>query len=284
MRRTPRTHLVRRSAAAAVAVLALGGLTACNDDSPTATDEPSEAVETTESSEPPASEEPEAEESLDPATFVDDVLGAMTDLTTAHMSMTMEGGPMGMSMEGDIDYTSTPPNMAMTMTNAMLGKGEMQVRMVDGVMYMQMPQLGDGKWIKMDMKGAGSPLSGDMLDQMDPGASLEMMKDAVTDVEYVGEEDVDGETLKHYTMTVRSDAVQDLQEELGTSGAQLPKVITYDLWTDADGMMRQTTMAMGDLGSVTIKLSNWGEPVEIEAPPKSEVMEMPGGMSMNGSA
>jgi hypothetical protein len=103
-------------------------------------------------------------------------------------------------------------------------------------------------------------------------------------VEYVGEEDVDGETLKHYTMTVRSEAVRDLQQDMGTSGARLPKAITYDLWTDADGMMRKTTMVMGDLGTVTVELSGWGEPVDIEVPPASEVMEMPDGMSMMNGA
>jgi hypothetical protein len=44
-----------------------------------------------------------------------------------------------MTMEGDVDYSATPPEMAMTMTNAMLGQGEIEMRMVDGAMYMQMP-------------------------------------------------------------------------------------------------------------------------------------------------
>ena len=41
-----------------------------------------------------------------------------------------------MTTEGDVDYTTTPPEMAMTMTIAMLGGGKIEVRLVDGVMYM----------------------------------------------------------------------------------------------------------------------------------------------------
>src|SRR5690349_18531053 len=108
---------MRRTAAAAIAVLALTGLTACNDDS-TATDEPSSPT----SSESTPTESPT--ESVDPATFLDDVIGGMDDLTTAHVAMKMQGGPAEMSMEGDVDYTATPPEMAATMQYAMLGEGD----------------------------------------------------------------------------------------------------------------------------------------------------------------
>ncbi|MGB0099419.1 MAG: DUF6612 family protein [Nocardioides sp.] len=280
MRRTPRSHVLRRAAVATTAVLALGGLSACNDDAPAPVTDSSSA-----STEP--SDAPEAGADIDPATFIDDVLAQMTDMTTAHLTMTMTGGPVGMSMEGDVDYTTSPPNMAMTMSNAMFGDGDAEVVMVDGVMYMQMAQmsqLGEGKWIKMDLGGDDSPLGDDLLEQMDPSASLEMMQDSVTDVTFVGEEDVDGESLRHYEMTMRSEAVRDLQEDLGAEGQQLPEVITYDLWIDDEGRMRQTETAMGDLGSVSMTVSGWGDPVDITAPPAADVIEMPNGMPGAGSA
>ncbi|GAA1808227.1 hypothetical protein GCM10009795_061830 [Nocardioides hankookensis] len=206
------------------------------------------------------------------------MLGGLVDASTAHLSMSMKGGPAEMTMEGDVDYSKTPPEMSMSMKNAMLGDGEVQVRLVDGVMYMQMPQLGNGKWIKMDLDGKGSPIGDDLLKQMNPQTQLESMKDAVTKVEYVGEDEVG----KHYTMTVRSQAFRELEDQLGAAGAgaadKLPSVLTYDLWTDDDGMLTQTEIAMGDLGSVTMTLSDWGQPVDIAAPPASDVMEMPSGM------
>jgi hypothetical protein len=280
MRRTARPHAVRRTAAATIAVLALAGLTACNDDSPTATEEPDSPTTSASSSES-AGASPSAGETVDPATFVDDVLAGMADATTAHMVMKVEGGPAEMSMEGDVDYSATPPEMAMTMNNAMLGKGDIEMRMVDGAMYVQVPMLQSGKWVKVPLTGKDSPLGGDLLGQMNPGRMLEEMKGAIDDVTYVGEEDVDGETLQHYTMTVRSEAFQKMQDQFGGTGAvDLPSLITYDLWTDDDGLMRQTKVSLGDLGSVAISMSDWGAPVQIEAPPQSEIAELPGGMSM----
>ena len=284
MRRTVRPEAVRRTAAATIVVLALGGLTACNDDTDsTATDEsPASATPTTsESPSDSASPAPTAGETVDPATFLDDVLGAMTDLSTAHLSMKVEGGPAQMTMEGDVDYTTTPPEMAMTMDYPMFGKGDIEMRMVGGDMYMQIPMMSSGKWIKMPLTDKDSPLSGNLLDQMNPGTAMEAMKGAVDEVTYVGDEDVDGESLHHYTMKVRSAAFQKLQDELGGTGAaDLPSVISYDVWIDNDNRVRQMKMSMGDLGAVTMTMSDWGEPVQIEAPPASEVTQMPGGLSM----
>lgn len=268
------THrVVRRIAAASAAVLLTLSLAACGDDDPSGGDESAGATAAAEAA---AGEEGET---LDPETFVEDVLGDMTDLTTAHMTMAMEGGPAEVEMEGDVDYTSTPPEMAMTMSGAMMGLGDgsrdIEVRMVDGTMYLQMPFGQADKWVEFEVGAEGGPLSEDLVEQMDPGAQLEAMKDAVTEVTYLGEDD----TGDHYELTVRSEAFQDLQDQLGgTGGADLPEALTYDLWTDDDGRITRSEIAMGDLGEVTITLTDWDEDVDIEAPPASEVVEMPDGM------
>ncbi len=275
MRRTARSHVVRRTAAVAVAALALSGLAACADDP---ADE-SGVSPTAATSSPDAAEEPQAGESVDADQFVEDVLGGLTDQSSAHVSMKVVGNPQAeMSAEGEVDYRATPPEMSMTMDYPMLGQGEIQLRLVDGAMYLRAPELGDGKWVKMPMSGDDSPFGEDLVDQLDPGAAIEDMKDAVDEVLYIGEEQVDGETLKHYEMTVNSDELEDLTEQFGGSDkSSLPTEITYNIWTDTDGLMRKTEMTLGDMGTITTTMSDWGEPVEIEAPPKSQVMKMPGG-------
>jgi|SRR6478735_2003485 len=268
------THrAVRRAAAAsAAAVLALT-LTACGDDASKAGDASSSGTTTG-----AALDQPEAGQTVDPTTFVDDVLGGMTDLTTAHMEMSLEGGPAEVAMKGDVDYSTTPPEMAMTMSGAMgsLGEGhDIEVRLVDGTMYLQMPFGQADKWVKLDIGSKGGPLSQDLVDQMNPSKQLETMKDAITEVTYVGQ---DG-TGDHYTLTVRSEAFRELQDQLGGSeGADLPSVLTYDLWTDDQGRIAKSEIALGDLGKVTITLSDWDEDVDIQAPPEGDVVEMPDGM------
>lgn len=269
----------------AAVLVALAGLTSCSSsDDSTATD--SSGGSSTSSSGSPSADasSPTAGETLDPATFVDDVLGSVEDATTAHLTMTTTGGSDAMTMEGDVDYSANPPEMSVTMTSSADSSQQIGLRIVDGVMYMQMAQLGNGKWLKMDLNGKNSPLGGGLMDQMDPGAGLEAMQANIDDVTYVGEEDVDGETLQHYRMKVRSKAFMDLQGDLGTTGgAKLPSLITYDIWTDDAGMMRKTELAMGDLGSVTVEMSDWGEPVDISAPPDSDIMDMPGADMMGSS-
>lgn len=265
---------VRRAAAATATLLALGGLSACggSDDS-TATD-PAESA----SSESTAAEPSETPGStIDTTEFVDQLMAAAADATTAHLSMTMDGGPAAMTMEGDVDYSSDPPEMSMTMSSPSAG-GEIAIRLVDGVMYMQMEQLTRGKWIKMDMTGKDSPLGQGLMDQMNPGASLDQMQDSIQDVTFVGDEEVDGESMQHYSMKVRSKAFLALQDELQTSGGSaIPSVITYDVWVDDQGLMRQTKLAMGSAGSMTVQMSKWGEPVDITAPPESDILTMPQG-------
>lgn len=277
----------RRAAAATAVLVALSGLTACNSDDSTATDtadEPTTSASSTSESPSDDSSSPSAGETVDPSAFIGQVLGSLSDATTAHLSMTTTGGPSQMTMEGDVDYSANPPEMDMTMTDPSQPDAEIGFRLVDGVIYMQMAQLGNGKWLKMDLNGKNSPLGGGLMDQMDPGAGLEAMQANIDDVTYVGEEDVDGETLQHYTMKVRSKAFMDLQGDLGTTGgAKLPSLITYDIWTDDAGMMRKTELAMGDLGSVTVEMSDWGEPVDISAPPDSDIMDMPGADMMGSS-
>jgi hypothetical protein len=281
---TTRRTLRRSLAAAAVAPLLLVGVAACGSDESTSADDVSASTSSTSSTtSSSASADDSAGESIDPATFVDDVLGGLTDATTAHLTMSMTGGPAEMTMEGDVDYSATPPEMAVKMSMATLGSGDIEMRLVDGVMYMQMPQLGNGKWIEMDLNGAGSPIGDDLLKQMNPKTQLDTMKDAATKVEYVGEDSVG----KHYTLTVRSQAFRDLESQLGSAGAgaadKLPSVLTYDLWTDDDGLLTQTKIALGDLGSMTMTLTGWGEPVDISAPPASDIMKLPAGM-MPGTA
>lgn len=285
-----RSISARRAAAATALLVGLLGLTACNSDDSTATDttadEPTTSTTDASSASPTeGSETPTAGETVDPSQFVSEVLGSLTDATTAHLKMTTTGGPSDMTMEGDVDYSANPPEMSMTMTDPSQADAEIGFRLVDGVIYMQMAQLGNGKWLKMDMGGKNSPLGGGLMDQMDPGAGLEQMESAIDDVTYVGDEEVDGESMHHYTMKVRSQAFRDLQGDLGTTGgSKLPSVITYDIWTDDAGMMRQTELAMGDLGSVTVAMSNWGEPVDISAPPESDIMTMPDGSMLGGSS
>lgn len=268
----------RRIAAAILALpLALTSLTACGEE------ENPIAAELNESSSSPSVEiespEPAAEteatgEEIDPAEFVQRVRTGMESSTTAHLEMTSQGSTAGLTASGDVDYSTTPPSMNLTMAGAMAG-GQILMIMVDGVMYMKMDELTNGKFIKMDLEEAAASTGQDLTSEMDIGESFAAMEDAIETVTFVGTEDVDGDELSHFTVLLDPDLMNAAKSGKGNKMG-MPKQVSYEVWLDSDDRFRKTFMDMGKkLGSITMTLSDWGQDVEIKAPPADQVTEMP---------
>lgn len=278
--------LLRRSAAAALTTLMLSALVACGgDDEPDAADDTASPSESASSAESPATEEteetadePAEGESMSPAEFTDLYRAAFDEATTAHIEMNASSAAGDMTGEGEADYTTTPPSMSMTMSGAMMGGADAEVRMLDGVMYMKMAMLGD-KWIKFDLNDPSNPLGTAFADQMDPRAMMDTFEKGVTAATYVGEEDVDGETMRRYEVVLDTAVLLESLDPKVRAQAEgsMPDSVTYDLWFDEDGLYRRMDFDLGaNAGSTSMTFSDWGEPVSIEAPDPSEVTSMPG--------
>lgn len=292
---TVSTTARRTLAAAAIAPLLLTGFAACGDNDSDTKDDASSSAHDSSGLQPEAGTLVLADlddgDQVDPSEFVDTVANGVEASTTAHVTMKVTAGSAGeISGEGDLDYTSEPPEMAMTMAIPMMGDTKAEMRLVDGVFYMSMGQLSQGKFWKIDPDDPNSPLGdlGSMLDQMDPKSSLEKMESSIDTVTYTGEEDVDGRTLDHYELTVDSAKIaQEMGSDLpGGAKADLPDSLTYDLWLDEEDRISKMTMDIpvaGTESSVDMTVSDWGEDVSIEAPPADEVTDMPDLGSLGGS-
>ncbi len=271
---------VRRTlAASAIAPLLATGLVACGDDtagdSTTGTDSTSQVALSSDLSEG---------DQVPPAEFVKTVEDGVLASTTAHMTMTIAAGTTGkVTAEGDMDYTTKPPSMAMTMAlpAEATGGGDMDIRMVDGIIYMSMGQLTQGKFWKIDPSDPNGPFAAmgmdKMLDQMDPAKALSQVQDGISKVTYVGNED----NLDHYELTV------DMKKMMASLGgnlpkgaqAQLPDSLTYDIWLDDQNRFSRMSMDNLPMGgsdaSMEMTVSDWGKPVDIAAPPADQVTKMP---------
>jgi hypothetical protein len=271
------------SAAAAAVVLALAG---CGGDDDKAADKAADksSVQSSSSSSPSAPAETtsstptESAGSTDAAAsgneisvedFAAVLTNALDDATTAHMVMEL-GGSAG-TAEGDADYTKSPPEMAMKMTLASLD-GDVEVRLVDGSMFMKSATFGD-KWISVPLDDPNSPL-GALGDQLDLTKAMERFTAAATSASDLGSEEVDGDTLEHYSATVDTKKLLESQPNLSAGAATLPDTTTQEWWFDEDGLLRK--FQFGATGTV-VNLSDWGEDVSIEAPPADQVTSMPGG-------
>lgn len=289
----PVSHRVRRPLAAGVATLALIALAGCGGK-----DEPSSASDTTSSSTSASSTPSDAaasgsasastsESASDSASagsgsaqagaqlsadeFGKLVQGALDKATTANV--TISSGTT-LNATGQIDYTSDPASAKMTATIPQAGKLDMIL--LGKVIYMKGDVFGTGdKWVKLDLSDPNNPMSA-LGDQLDPAASLGKLVDGIQSATYVGKEDVDGDSLDHYTAVIDTKALLKGLPAGAASSAGLPATVNYELWFDGDGFIRKFSVDMGATGTSTGTFSDWGTKVDIAAPPASEVTTMPG--------
>ncbi|WP_426246667.1 hypothetical protein [Nocardioides sp. LHG3406-4] len=274
------SHFRRLALAGATLPFALAALTACGSDDPEpASDAASDSASpsaTAESSESPATDAPPAGEEVDPADFVADYKAAFSKESTAHMTMTTEG-QASFGAEGDIDYSTTPPSMTMTMSDPASGQ-KLDLRLVEGTFYMSMP--GSDKFYSFDLDDPSNPLGGDFTKQLDPATAFDKFEGAISSVTFVGEEDVEGEQMRHYSLVADGEKVSGGLASDAPEGV-LPKELKYDVWLDGDGFFRKMTSDLGEAGQLTMNVDDWGKDVKIEAPSKDQVTTMPGMPTMS---
>ena len=267
-----RPLVVRRLVAAAVLPLAVTGLAACGGDEEAGSDSGSGSEVFGGDG---AAEELEPGQEVKTEDFVEILETSFEEATTSHMKMTTSNAAGDMTAEGDADYTADPAEISMTMSGGMLGGEEMQVIMVDNVMYMKSPSLGE-KYMKIDLADPNNPLGGAFTEQLDPQAMLRLVEDGLQQATYVGEEEVDGATTDHYSAVVDSQTIIEGMGQEIPQGVELPETITYEMFFDEDGLYRRIDVDMGGaLGKVDMSFTDWGKDVSIEAPPAAEVTDFP---------
>lgn len=210
--------------------------------------------------------------------FMAQLKNAQTGVKTYTMDMSMEtemlGKPAKVVMSGAIDQTDpSQPDMSMEMDVAGM---KMKLLKVDGAMYIQMAMTGE-KWLKVPesqmAQYEGTADSGDMV------AGMEKAKAAMKKVTLVGEESVDGVQARHYVITMDSAGLS----QLTGSGAKITgDTFDYDIWLDGSGRMHKVAMKVsaevdGKAMPMTMAgiMGHYDEPVDIKAPAKEDVSEMP---------
>ncbi len=264
-------RLVRGIAVLSVASVGVLGLAACSS----GTDAPaSSSSASSGSDEAPAKE---ASSDLTAENFVQRITDAQLAAGSVSMTTTTEVQGTSMDMVGDIVFTDGSQNLAMTMT--VPGSGEMQVRFIDGIFYMNMGELSQNKFVAIDPADESNPMASSfegLTEQMDPSASVEALEGAITSVEKEGEPvDVDGVKAQQYTVVVDTTKLTgSIKEQADAAGTALPETLTYQYWIDADDLMRKVVMdVMGT--NVEMTFSSWGEDLEVVAPSADEISTEP---------
>ena len=269
-----RSPFVRRAVAVAVVPLALSVVSACgSDNSSTAKD-----ASASSSSGAPASTSsaPAAGSTVSASDFVDRYRAAFDAITTAHATMTMEVMGQKMNGVGDLDYSQASPAASMTMGGGALGSSNLEVRLVDKVMYMNLGAMTGNKFTKIPLDDPNNPLGGTFADSLDPSRAMDTMQAALEKVTYVGK-DSQGD---HYRATVETATMMKNMGENVPGEASMATTMTYDAWFDSEGRFSRMVMDMGPTGTTEMKLFDFGADVTIEAPPADQVTTQ--GMQMAG--
>ncbi|MHA7135323.1 LppX_LprAFG lipoprotein [Oerskovia turbata] len=265
-------RLARGIAALSVATVGVLGLAACSTG---ASAPESSSSAPAESEKAPAKG---ASADLTPENFVQRISDAQLAAGSVSMATSTQVQGVSMDMTGDVVFTDGSQNLSMTMT--VPGSGEMQIRFVDDVFYMNMGELSQNKFVAIDPADPSNPMASSfegLTEQMDPSASTEALQGAITSIEKKGEPvDIDGVKAQEYTVTVDTTKLSDgtLQEQAEAAGTPLPETLTYQYWVDADDLMRKIVMdVMGT--STEMTFSKWGEDLAITAPTAEEISTEP---------
>lgn len=207
-----------------------------------------------------------------------------TDDGSARMALTLEmGSLLSITGEGELDFDSQ--NMAFSLDMGSLsaiapgavGDDDMviEMRMVDGVVYMRLPAFmrsavgsGDKAWVSFDTAEAldGSGLSdetlSDLQEQADPSSYLAFLRQASDDIEEVGSDTIRGTETTHYAGTLDLAAtLDDLSPEIeellddalpnegaGSLGGIFETLgldeVPFEVWIDDEGRMRKMAIVM----------------------------------------
>jgi hypothetical protein len=255
---------------AVAAVAAMAGLSACGS-STSAVTSPSLSA-----SVPSA---PAAGTILTAAQVKSLVKAAGANVTSVHETITISTSAADITGNGDLVNGPNGVTMQMDLTVPQLGA--MQMRLVDKGFYLKMnlPQLA-GKWIKIDLSNKNSPL-GQMLGSltsMSPTQMFDQYAGGLIGGTFIGTD----ATGDHYQVNVdTAAALRNLPPSMAGNTLieqgmkNLPKTLKLNVWIKG-GLLQKTVTDMGATGDVTVVLSNYGETVNVVAPPTSEVTALPG--------
>lgn len=246
-------------------------------------------------------------EALSPTAAMEKVASSVRSVETSSYTFEMAGA--GLSMKGHGAFATKPePAMQMVFDSMSMGglglgsigggnmgAGGMEQRIIGDTLYMRggiFGMLGGGgsKWLKVSFgelgEASGMDLKGMMTQstQADPRAQLQALL-AAGDVQSVGSETIDGVKTTHYTGEVevadlaKSAQIDDkTRAELEKSYAAAQMGVTHlDVWIDESFQARRfvstSETPMGDV-TMTMNFKDYGKPVDIAAPPASEVTDL----------
>lgn len=225
-----------------------------------------EAEPDTQDSAPRADEAEGATGQDDPAPLFEDDSEAflahfaqgLDTVQTAEYEMALWNDGYPSIVTGVIDYTRSPIAAAFTMPAPDGSEVMIQAIALDGVMYMNMGERSQHKWV--EATGFTEPY--------DPIGDMRTFAQAITSVVLEGTVHEDGVPAERYTVMVDPTKLPAGELEPGT---MLPEEVKYKMYLDAEGRPIRSDVTIGT-STANIRMRNFNAPVVIDAPPADQIL------------
>ncbi|MFJ4046559.1 hypothetical protein ACIPV2_12530 [Microbacterium sp. NPDC089987] len=260
----------RALATTAIALVAGVGLTACDSGADKASDSKGSQSQT----ESQKQAKPSATMTADD--FAQRINDAQIEAGSTHFAQTMEVSGQKIESSGDMVVDADPRKTRMAMSMP----GGMELRLVDGEMYLNMGELTGGKFYQPSSE-AGNPITEQLngsLDQANLGKQMSTFKTALKD--FTAEEDaetIDGVKTTKYTLVLDSKKLFEAQELEIPAEAGIGDTIEYVIFAGDDDLPRRMVTDLAG-SAITMDFSKWGEDVSIETPAPDEITDKAPGM------
>lgn len=266
---------VRRSKFAAIvaAVAMTGALSACSgsgSDKPNTSDKPDSGA-VTKSGE------------LSKDNFVERLTAAQQKAGTSQVQMDIDAGgqknqAIGQFKAGDSVKDSA---VALKIDGKSSGLGTLDLRLVDGAIYMNFGEMTGGKFMKLALDGSGDAATdqlSELIDQVNPTAQLKQFESALKSFTQKGAAvTIDGVKTLPYEIVLDTSKLEGMAKAAKKAGDKVPATVTYTMFVGADDLPRRITAKVVAM-NFTLDYTKWGEPVDIKAPPANEISDKsPGG-------
>ncbi|MFD5213088.1 DUF6612 family protein [Microbacterium sp. NPDC058345] len=207
--------------------------------------------------------------------FVQRINDAQYEAGSSHFVQTMDVQGQKIETSGDLVVDEDPSKVKMTMTMA----GGIEMRMVDGELYLNMGEVTGGKFYQAPKDGSNPMVEqlNSSVGQANIGQQLEAFKTALKDFKAEeGAETIDGVETTKYTLTLDTEKLFEAQKTEVPEGADIGDTIEYEMFVGPDDLPRRLVMDIAGT-AMNMEFSNWGEDVTVEAPPADQITDtLPG--------
>jgi hypothetical protein len=262
----------RRLLAVPATAALVWALAACGGGAPAAQDE---APATTAAATKEAEEAPAAVE-ITAANIIEVLSAGQKEAGSYDFAMTTVAEGQTITSTGSAHVSGDTQELSMTMT--IPGAGETAMRLVGGMLYMNMGEMTGGKYLQIDPADTTNPLSasvGEITSSLDPTKGVAGQQAAIVSVTKSGApEQLDGVDAQPYELVIdpskiSGDARASL-DQAAAAGVTLPATIVYTYWIGPDGLIRK--MAFDLMGGHTeMTFSSWGHGAPVVAPTADEI-------------